>query len=399
MIHCFSQISANITSPSQMWPTFLNLLYSCHDVVPGVLLVPLPFKSLRGDVASDSLHLFVVVPRRLLEVLGLLLKSRLIVRLLGDGLAWYEGRQRDLLVAGAARGHLAPLPLAGPGADLPPLLVSPEQVVGAREEARQWPHGEGRGGVCPGGSQERSEVGRDGAVWGMWNSSRGWSFGWWWYWQSTRTGHYGVPIGRNDGVWWSWTGWGGSYQDIFSVSILMVLDHPLHLEHLRHPEQGWELVLCHGDLAPVHVVQDGADLVSLHVLPGTVRVCELWAVGDLPSGTQWDAHWRCPWTASESSLRRRPGRSCDTWCFPRHRQGWRQWRPHWPAASRRPSTCWTGGGSIAGWTPGTVGPSEILTTEAANWKQNIFISQKRFLWSFVFLLIACTISNIWPPLV
>ena len=52
----------------------------------------------------------------------------------------------------------------------------------------------------------------------------------------------------------------------------MILDHPLHLEHLRHPEQGWELVLCHGDLAPVHVVQDGADLVSLHVLTFIVRM-------------------------------------------------------------------------------------------------------------------------------
>ena len=46
----------------------------------------------------------------------------------------------------------------------------------------------------------------------------------------------------------------------------MILDHPLHLEHLRHPEQGRQLVLSHGDLALVHVVQDGTDLVSLHVL-------------------------------------------------------------------------------------------------------------------------------------
>ena len=46
----------------------------------------------------------------------------------------------------------------------------------------------------------------------------------------------------------------------------MILDHPLHLEHLRHPEQGRQLVLSHGDLALVHVVQDGTDLFSLHVL-------------------------------------------------------------------------------------------------------------------------------------
>merc|ERR1719471_669090 len=153
---------------------FLDLLYSCHDVVPGVLLVPLPLQPLCGDVARDPLHLVVVVPRRLLVVLGLLLVAGLGL-LLSDCLAWYEGREGDLLVAGAAGGHLAPLPGPRPGTDLPPLLVSAEQVVGAREEAREGPHGEGRCGGGSGRSQEGSEVGRDGPVWWVGYSSGRWS--------------------------------------------------------------------------------------------------------------------------------------------------------------------------------------------------------------------------------
>ena len=150
---------------------------------------------------------------------------------------------------------------AGAGAHLPPLLVSPEQVVSSREEAGQRPHREGRGGAGAGGSQEWSKVGRDGSVGRGSDPSRGRSLGGRRYCQSS-----GLPVGRNDGVWWGRARGGGSRQNVFPVHIPLILDHPLHLEHLGHSEQGRQLVLRHRDLALVHVVQDGTDLVSLHVL-------------------------------------------------------------------------------------------------------------------------------------
>ena len=112
--------------------TFFDLLDGGHDVVPGVLLVPLPLEPLRGDVAGDAvqLHLLAVLLRVLVKA-GV--AAGLPLPVLGGLCAGDEGREVHLLVAAGAAGHLGPVP--GPGAQLLPLVVSvTKQVVSAGEE-------------------------------------------------------------------------------------------------------------------------------------------------------------------------------------------------------------------------------------------------------------------------
>ena len=45
-----------------------------------------------------------------------------------------------------------------------------------------------------------------------------------------------------------------------------LLCHPLDPEHLGDSEESRQVILGHGDLAPVHVVQQRLHLAGLHIL-------------------------------------------------------------------------------------------------------------------------------------
>ena len=106
--------------------------------------------------------------------------------------------------------------------------------------------------------------------------------GGWWHHDGGRGGGR-VPIRRHDRVGGSGGGGagrgaaqrlgGGAGLGVLpapdgegGVALGVLLGHSLDPEHLGDPEEGGEVVLGHGDLAPVHVVQQRPHLAHPHVL-------------------------------------------------------------------------------------------------------------------------------------
>ena len=176
-----------------------------------------------------------------------------------------ERRERQLLVAGRAAPDLVPVLRAR--AQFLPVAPLVEEVVGARQEARQRPHGERRGGGAAGWGEERTKVGRDCTRRGN-QGTRGWRM------RAQRgAAASGVPVGgggRDNGVWR-----GRVCRTLppflplnllLQLRLLALLDHTLHPQQLGDAEQRRELLLGDAHLPPVHVVQDGLHLGHQHIL-------------------------------------------------------------------------------------------------------------------------------------
>ena len=103
--------------------TILDIFNSSQDIILGVLLISLPFKSLSWHISGNvsiMLHL----------VLAVILEAPLVASVF-RAVSWNQWRDGDLLVAAGAGGHLGSV--SGSRAQVLPLLVSVEQIVSSWE--------------------------------------------------------------------------------------------------------------------------------------------------------------------------------------------------------------------------------------------------------------------------